>query len=441
MGTFLISAINIALPAIEKSFSLNAIGLSWVVTSFLLATAMFLLPVGKWGDALGNAKLYKAGLVVFTLASLLCALSPSGAWLIAARFLQGVGSAFSNTTGNAILVAGFPPKNRGQVIGISVASVYTGLALGPFLGGIVIQQFGWHTLFYISVVLGIISIAVSYLFLKDEEKGEHRQTKSFGWKGTVVFMIALASLVYGSSLIPSLIGWLLMLGGVALLVLFWNLESRSQNPMFDTHLFTRNRLFTYSNMAALINYTATFAIVLFLSLFLQKIKGLNPQQAGTIIIAQPVVMALFSPMVGKLSDKLQPRYLATLGMTMCATGLTALAFVTAQTPVWMIVAVLIWEGLGFAFFSSPNMNTIMSSVDRTRYGQASGMAASMRVFGQIISMIIITLFFASLFGGKSVNAVSDSLFMTVMRWGFLTFAVINFVGIYFSFARGNLART
>lgn len=441
MGTFLISAINIALPAIEKSFSLNAIGLSWVVTSFLLATAMFLLPVGKWGDALGNAKLYKAGLVVFTLASLLCALSPSGAWLIAARFLQGVGSAFSNTTGNAILVAGFPPKNRGQVIGISVASVYTGLALGPFLGGIVIQQFGWHTLFYISVVLGIISIAVSYLFLKDEEKVERRQTKSFGWKGTVVFMIALASLVYGSSLIPSLVGWLLMLGGVALLVLFWNLESRSQNPMFDTHLFTRNRLFTYSNMAALINYTATFAIVLFLSLFLQKIKGLNPQQAGTIIIAQPVVMALFSPMVGKLSDKLQPRYLATLGMTMCATGLTALAFVTAQTPVWMIVAVLIWEGLGFAFFSSPNMNTIMSSVDKTRYGQASGMAASMRVFGQIISMIIITLFFASLFGGESVNAVSDSLFMTVMRWGFLTFAAINFVGIYFSFARGNLART
>ena len=135
MGTFLISSINIALPAIEQSFGLNAISLSWVITAFLVATGIFLLPVGKWGDISGNVRLFKTGLIVFTLASVLCAVSPSGVWLIVARFVQGVGSAFTNTTGQAILVTNFPARNRGQVIGISVASVYAGLATGPFIGG------------------------------------------------------------------------------------------------------------------------------------------------------------------------------------------------------------------------------------------------------------------------------------------------------------------
>ncbi len=439
MGTFLVSAINIALPSIEKSFSLTAIELSWIVTAYLLATAMFLLPVGKWGDMKGNTRLFKIGLVIFTIASAVCAFAPNGTWLIAARFLQGVGSAFSNTTGNAILVSSFPPRNRGQVIGISVSSVYAGLALGPFIGGIIIQQFGWQTLFYIAVVLGVACIAVATMFLRGEQTIAH-ETGKLSMGGTFVFMIGLAALVYGSSLIPSWSGWALMFLGIVCLVAFWMMETRSANPVFDTKLFTRNKLFAYSNVAALINYTATFAIVFFLSLFLQKIKGLSPREAGGIIIAQPVMMAFFSPMVGKLSDRVQPRYLATIGMSMCAIGLAALGLVNSETPIAIIVAILVWEGLGFAFFSSPNMNTIMSSVERTQYGQASGIAASMRVFGQIVSMIIVTLFIAALFQGKSVNAVSDTIFMNVMKWGFLTFAMINLVGIYFSFTRGNVKR-
>lgn len=201
-----------------------------------------------------------------------------------------------------------------------------------------------------------------------------------------------------------------MVGGVALLVIFWLVENRTQNPMLDTRLFTQNNLFGYSNIAALINYTATFAIVFFLSLYLQKIEGLTPQKAGAIIIAQPVMMAVFSPIVGRLSDKIQPRYFATIGMAMCSLGLGALAFLSPETPIWVIVAILVWMGLGFALFSSPNMSTIMGSVDRSRYGQASGTAASMRVFGQIVSMTIVTLFFALLFNGQAVDTVSDDVF-------------------------------
>ena len=439
MGTFLISSINIALPAIEKSFALNAISLSWIITGFLVATGMFLLPVGKLGDISGNVRLFKLGLIVFTLASMLCAISPSGIWLIAARFVQGVGSAFTSTTGQAILVANFPARNRGQVIGISVASVYTGLATGPFIGGFLTQALGWHSLFYVAAVLGILSTAIAFSFL-EKDVAVHGGEKKIDLRGTFVFMPGLIALVYGSSHIPSSSGWALMAFGIILLALFWIIESRVVYPMFETRLFTHNKLFGFSNLAALINYTATSAIVFFLSLYLQKIQGLSPRDAGAVIIAQPVMMALFSPVVGRLSDKIQPRYFATLGMAMCSAGLFAMSFFTAATPLWLIVSILIWEGLGFAFFSSPNMNTIMSSVDKSRYGQASGTASSMRIFGQIVGMTTVTFFFAFYFGDKSVTGVDDNIFLTAMQRGFITFALVSLIGIYFSFSRGNVER-
>lgn len=439
MGTFLISSINIALPAIEKSFSLNAIELSWVITSFLLSTAIFMLPAGKWGDHTDNTKIYKIGLVIFVLASLFCAISPGSIWLMVARFFQGIGSALTNTSGQAILVAAFPPKNRGQVLGISVASVYSGLALGPFIGGMMTQHLGWQSLFYIATLIGVISIFIAFSFLEKDSNRVPVKEK-INLSGSIVFMFGLSAIVYGSSQIPEFIGWLLMVVGVCLLFLFWNIERKSSFPLLDTSLFTHNKLFAFSNIAALINYTATFAVVFFLSLYLQKIQGLSPQHAGAIIISEPIVMALFSPIVGKLSDRIQPRYLATIGMGLCASGLFALTFLTATTPIWYIVAVLIWVGFGFSFFSSPNMNTIMGSVQKSQYGQASGLASSMRIFGQIVSMTIITIFFASLFKGESVDAVANDIFLTAIKFGFLTFALINLTGIYFSITRGNVKR-
>ena len=439
MGTFLVSAVNIALPSIERSFSLSALHLSWIITSFILGMALFMLPAGVWGDKSDNRKLFKLGLIIFTIASAICFIAPNGTWLIAARFLQGVGAAFSGTTGQAILVSSFPPQQRGRVLGISVSAVYTGLALGPLLGGIITQHFGWRFLFIIAAVLGIFTIIISILYLKSEDKIE-RIAKKTDKLGTIIFMIGLTTLVYGSSQIPSPMGWTLMVISLILLFLFWNVESRAENPLLNTSLFTKNKLFTYSNLSALINYTATFAIVFFLSLYLQKIQNLSPREAGAVIIAQPLMMAIFSPVVGRLSDKIQPRYFATTGMAMCTTGLAMLAFLSHNTSIAYIVGVLIWVGLGFALFSSPNMNTIMSSVERKQYGQASGLASSMRVFGQIISMSIITLLISINFGSQSVEAVPDALFLKALKWGFMIFAIIGVPGIFFSFFRGDVKK-
>ena len=418
---------------------MNAVELSWVITAFLLSTAMFMLPVGKWGDISGNERLYKTGLIIFTIASLSCAISPSGIWLIVSRFIQGLGAAFTNTTGQAILVSSFSPKERGRVLGISVSMVYAGLAVGPFLGGFLSQHIGWQSLFYIAAFLGIFISITAFLFLKNNES-QHKASGKNDIQGTIIFMLGLFSLVYGSSIIEITLGWIILSAGLLLLIFFWWIESRTQYPMFNTKLFSQNKLFAFSNLAALINYTSTFAIVFFLSFFLQKIKGFSPSNAGLIIIAQPVIMAVTSPIIGKLSDKIQPRIFATFGMLMCASGLAALSFISPVTPVAYIVAILFFMGLGFALFSSPNMNTIMGAVDKSQYGQASGIAASMRVLGQIVSMAIVMLYFVAFFKGSSIESVSNETFLSVMKKGFISFSLMALVGTYCSVARGRLVR-
>lgn len=439
MGTFLISSINIALPAITQSFGLSAVMVSWVITSFLLSTAMFLLPAGRWGDLTGIRRLFKTGVVVFTLSTLMCGLAGSGGWLIVLRFLQGIGAAFTNTTGSAILVAAFAPRYRGRVLGMSVSAVYLGLAFGPFAGGFLTQYLGWRSIFFISAFLGALTTLLAFFFLGKDEPAP-RSTARIHPRSTLFYMAGLMAIVYGSSHIPGTTGWSLMGCGVLLLILFWMSEKRSSSPVFDTRLFTHNRLFAFSNLAALINYSATFAIVFLLSLYLQKVRGLTPRDAGVILMAQPVVMALLSPFAGRVSDRIQPRYLTSAGMTLSALGLASFALLTDTTPLWTIIALLAGVGLGFALFSSPNMNTIMSAVDRTRYGVASGTASTMRVVGQIISMTIVTLFFASSFGNKAMEEVAPALFLTAMKWGFAVFAAICVPGIFFSFSRGHLQR-
>ncbi len=440
MGTFLISSVNIALPAMGQDFALDAVKLSWVVTSFLLATAMFLLPAGRWGDRSGIRRLFRAGLVVFTLASLGSGLAGSGAVLILFRFLQGVGAACTSTTGPAILVSGFPPAQRGRVLGISVSAVYLGLATGPFAGGMITQYLGWRTLFYLAALLGLMTAILAFRWLGRDTPGSGSGPGRAGMKGVLLYMLGLFALVYGSSSIPSARGWLLMAAGLATLVWFWRVQQRSEAPIVDTALFAKNRLFAFSNLAALINYSATFAIVFLLSLYLQKVQGMPPRDAGAILLAQPLMMALFSPLAGRLSDRIQPRYLATAGMGMCTAGLAAMTGLSESTPSWVLIAMLVWVGLGFALFSSPNMNTIMGSVLPGQLGQASGSAATMRVVGQIVSMTVATLFFAGLFGGQAMELVPTPLFMRALRWSFTCFALLCSLGIWFSFRRGELHR-
>ncbi|MBG0780945.1 MAG: MFS transporter [Bacteroidales bacterium] len=436
MGSFLISAVNISLPAIEVQFEMNAIALSWVITSFLLSNAMFLLPAGRWADLTGIKRMFKLGVVLFALFSIASGLSPSGWWLIFFRFLQGTGTALTSTTGPAILVSTFPASSRGKVLGISVSAVYLGLATGPFIGGMLTQLYGWRSVFYVASLFGVLSTLLAFLVLGKDEPNATQ--KKIDLKGTLLFMTGLVALIYGASNLPQ--SWWMMLLGVIALFGFWFLEARSKFPVIDTKLFTQNRLFTFSNLASLINYSATFAIVFLLSIYLQKIKALSPSEAGTILVSQPIMMALFSPLAGKLSDRIQPRFLTTIGMIICTLGLIGFAFVNESTPVWFIVVNLLWLGSGFGLFSSPNMNTIMSAVAKNQYGLASGTAATGRVIGQIVSMTVVAVLFSLTIGNQVLKNIDDQKFIEIVRNGFIIFSIMNLFGIYFSYQRGKIER-
>ena len=439
LGTFLISGVNIALPAIEKEFNLNAVALSWIVISYLLASAVFLLPIGKFADIIGQKKVFKGGILIFTLSTILCGIAPNGTILIIIRVIQGLGASMTATTGSPILVSIFPPVERGKVLGINVAAVYFGLSTGPFIGGILTQHFGWRSIFYFCIPLAIAALLLVFFKLKTDANA--KSIAKIDFKGALYYSAGLVAIVYSSSNLNKSFGWPLLLTGILFLILFVRQCKKSDYPIFDVTLFTHNRLFAFSNIAALINYSATFSLVFLMSLYLQKVQGFSPQRAGMILIAQPLMMALISPFAGKFSDRIEPRKLATAGMLISATGLFMLTFIHTQTPVYVIVAILVIMGTGFGLFSSPNMNTIMSSVERRQLGIASGTSATMRVVGQMISMMIATFIFSLFFSGTQLKEANNILFVTSIRLAFAISGLICLAGIYFSYSRGDLRQS
>jgi len=440
LGSFLTpfmgSSINIALPSIGSELAMDAISLGWVATAYLLAAAMFLVPFGRIADIYGRKKVFTYGILTYTVACVLSAIATSAAMLIASRVLQGIGGAMIFSTGVAILTSVFPAEERGKALGINVAAVYTGLSLGPFLGGLLTEQFGWRSIFVLNVPLGLIIIAFIFWKLKGEwaeAKGE-----KFDITGSLIYSLLLVATMYGFTQLPDMSGVWLILIGVVGVVAFVKWEMKVKSPVLNIGLFRNNTVFALSNLAALINYSATFAVGFLLSLYLQYIKGLSPQNAGLILVAAPVVQAVFSPLAGRLSDKIEPRIVASAGMGLTATGLVLLTFLGEKTSLGFIVASLVVLGFGFALFSSPNTNAVMSSVEKRFYGVASGMLATMRQVGMTFSMGMAMLLFALYIGRVQITPEYYSLFLRSVNVAFIIFAVLCFGGIFASLARGKL---
>ena len=316
---FMATSINIALPSIGREFSINAVALGWVTTAYLLAAAMFLVPLGRLADIRGRRKVFLAGMVGYTVVSFLCTLSTSEAMLIALRALQGFTDAMMFGTSTAIVTSVYPPERRGRALGIIVASVYSGSALGPFIGGFLTQAAGWRSIFWLTTLLGALVVALTLWKMRGEWAEARGQRMDV--IGSVLYGLGLLGIMYGFRLLPSVNGVVPLAAGAAVLAAFVVRENRTDSPVLDMSLFRRNVVFALSNLAALINYAATYALSFLLSLYLQYIKGLGPRSAGLVMLAQPVMMALFSPLAGRLSDRVEPRIVASAGMAMSAAGL------------------------------------------------------------------------------------------------------------------------
>lgn len=436
---FMAASVSVALPSIGDAFKLDDITLSWIVSAYLLAAAMFLVPFGRIADIHGRKKIFLIGIITDAVSSLVLALAPSSHVLIAFRVIQGIGGAMIFGTGIAILTSIFPGRERGRVLGISVAFVYLGLSLGPVIGGFLTQQFGWRAVFFSTFPVSTVVVVLVVWKLRGEW-AEARGEK-FDFAGSAIYGLGLAALVYGFTILPEITGLWMVAGGAGAITAFVWWETRAASPVLNIDLFRHNPTFTFSNLAALINYSATFAVSFLMSLYLQYIKGLDPSRAGLILIAEPVVMSALSPVAGRLSDKFEPQVIASAGMAISALGLGLLALVGNGTDISFILASLATLGLGFALFSSPNTNAVMSSVDRKFYGVASGTLGTMRTTGQVLSMGVTMMVFALIMGKVPITPANYPALLKSTRAAFFVFAALCFGGVFASLARGKTRRT
>ena len=433
---FVSSAVNIAIPTIGRELSLDAVTLGWVATAYLLSSATFLVPFGRIADIYGRKRIFTFGVVVLALSSLLSGLANSAIMLISCRIFQGVGGAMLAGTAVALLTTVFPANERGKVLGINVAATYIGLSVGPVLGGILTHHLGWRSIFFLSALLGLAIIGVVLWKLKGEWTGA--KGERFDFVGSVIYAPGLVALVYGFTLLPEMSGVWLIIGGVIGLSAFTKWEMRTRSPVLDINLFRSSKTFAFSNLAALINYSATFAVSFLISFYLQYLKGFNPESAGLILVAMPAMQAIFSPLAGRLSDRIEPRLIASAGMALTTIGLVIFIFLNETTPLGLIIGNLLLMGLGFALFSSPNTNAVMSSAPNTAYGVASATLATMRQVGMVLSMGVAMLLFTMYIGRVQITPEYYPLFQQSAKTAFIIFAVLCFAGIFASLARGKV---
>lgn len=427
---FMGSALNLALPYINEDFSINASLSGWIPTSYMLSTAIFQIPCAKFADMIGRRKVFVWGLILFILFTVLSGVASSVVSLIIYRFLSGIGSAMIFGTSAAILMSAIPLQKRGQALGINAATVYFSLAAGPFLGGILTQYWGWQSIFYISALIAFLVLIGALFAIKENWKEERKQT--FDIIGSALYALGLSAIIYGFTILPAILGFILLAVGIFIMVVFSVYENKQTNPVFNIKVFFENRVFKYSSLSALINYSATFAISFMLSLYLQYVRGLSPRDAGFILIVQSIMMAVVSFASGKLSDKMSASFLSTLGMSIIFVGLIGLCFIGESTNFYIIIALLILIGFGFGVFSSPNMNILMSSVDKQYYGFASATAGTMRLVGQSLSMGIAMMSISLLIGDIKFSAAVHTELMYSMRITFIICSVLCLFGVYAS---------
>ena len=450
MSPFDGSVVTIAIPSIASSINLGLESAVWIPLAYLLLLTLLLINVGRLADLHGRKRFYILGFAVFTVGSILCGLSTTASQLIGFRALQGSGAAFIAANSTAIVTDVFPREGRGKALGINTMAVYTGLTVGPILGGILVQNFGWRSIFFVNVPIGILVITL--VILKLRQNPPNALGAKFDLPGAATLSICLAASlivltlggIYGWTSAPTI---MLVALSVAMLLLFLRIERRSSFPTLDLSLFSKNRLFATANATAFLSYIAVIGVTLTIAIYLETIKGLSPEITGLYLIAQALPMALFSPLSGWLSDRFGSRTLATIGMGCTTLGLFLLSELNAASSWIDVVLRLVIVGIGFGLFSSPNTSAVMGSVRQEKLGVAAGTLGTMRFMGQSIGLAMLGAVMATTLSPQALLTVFTSLtssggvvtseFVFGMKNFFLIAAGMGVLGTLASTTRGH----
>jgi EmrB/QacA subfamily drug resistance transporter len=432
-GTFMSaldgSVVNTVLPLLRRELHTSVAGIEWVTTVYLLVVSALLLGVGRLGDLKGHKRIYLGGLILFTIGSALCGHAPTAGALIGLRALQAIGAAMLFSSSPAILTRSFPPQQRGRVLGAQGTMTYLGLMTGPVLGGWLADSFGWRWIFYINVPIGLATLALGVIAIQDD-RGEGAEER-FDFRGALLFTTGLVALLVALNQGHAW-GWgsapILLLLGTALISLgdFVRVESRSAAPMLDLSLF-RNRVFSAASVSALLNYVCVYSILFSVPFLLIQGRGLETQQAGIVLTAQPLVMAIVAPISGALSDRIGSRLLSTVGMILLAAGLLLLALLAPHASLRAIAGALALIGLGTGIFVSPNNSALMGAAPRHRQGIASGVLATARNVGMVLGVGMSGAVFTTILTSPAYGSAGAALVAGV-RTSLLVAAAVALVG-------------
>ncbi len=444
------SIVNISLPAMSDYFDASLTTVEWVILSYLIIITSLLLTFGRLGDLFGHKIIFNTGLLVFTAGSLFCALSPTIIILIIARVVQAVGAGMLMSMGPAIITMNVSPERRGRSLGAIAVSVSLALIAGPAIGGFLVSSFGWQSIFYINLPIGI-AVFIWALKVLPVTRCEVRQR--FDYAGAILLFIALTAIVTPLSFADKA-GWnnpyivASIVTGIVLFAVFIVLEYRIKDPTLDLELF-KSRVFSFGNISLMLNFIAQFAVSLLMPFYLIQLRNFSPSEAGLILIAAPAVIMVVGPLAGYISDRIDARYLSSAGMVLASTGLFLLSTLKEDTRVYIIIIYTVIIGFGFGLFQTPNNSAIMGSVEPGRRGTASSMLATMRNLGMVLGVAIAGSVFSTRQNYLTVSLENSSLspaqmqseaFIGALQLTFIVAGAISAVAVFTSLVRGPLKK-
>lgn len=423
---YISSSVNIALPEIGKTFALNSILLGWIPSLYLLFNGIFLIPFGKIADIYGKKKIITYGIIIFTVASFMSAMAPSSTILFISRILQGIAAAMIFANVYSLIASVFPKEEKGRALSLSVGMAYIGLSIGPVLGGFLTTYFGWQSIFFFAVPFGIISIIA--IFKLKGEWLEAREDK-FSLSSTAVFALAIIGIMYGFSDINTITGIIsLVLGSLGVIFFIW-LQTKVKDPLIHPEVLF-DRVYVINNLTSLVNYGPGIFTIFLLTLYLQNLRGLSPEQTGLLLCVQSIFIAIFSLFVGRLLDHIRARYIAAIGMALTAIGLTIFLFLEQNTAFEVIVLALAIIGSGYGLSAASSTQISVDYIDNKFYGVSTATLNTMRVVGQMMGMAVTLAVLNILIGQVHLNSSNFALFIQGCKIPFLIFATLCYVSIY-----------
>jgi EmrB/QacA subfamily drug resistance transporter len=449
MSSFDINAANIALPMIQNSFHTSIAIVEWVVVAYLLTLCSTQLTIGRISDLYGPKKIYTAGFISFTISSILCGISWNIASLIIFRILEAISAAMMASTSSAIITNAVPPSNRGKALSFTAIAVAVASCAGPTLGGLLASRFGWNSIFFINIPIGILGTVFSIKFI---QKDTAKTGIKFDLPGSVLIILALVAILLPLDLlslktINLLSAIILFTVGLALAAIFILHESRTDQPILNLALF-KNHIFANSNFAASLFYTAEFMMVFLSPYYLQQQRMLTPSMAGMMMFPMALMMLIFAPIAGALSDKFDSRLISSIGMVILAAAILGFGGFQANTPIALLIIMFAVVGIGAGLFNTPNNSAVMGSVSAAHRGIAGATLGTMRTIGMVLGEAIsATLLSANLSNGTrifSLKGVSglllkQSAFSYAQRITCIAAAAFALLAMLFSLTRGKIS--